>query len=190
LCSCGPCFPWNDLLPELRKDILARVPLLRLAQLAVQCKEFRDAYRQRQEAQKEVATSLPCPLVQPLGRDFWTCLPVAFWYPGTVDHFWWISPRRHGRSQLGSSRFPLEGVVRATAGLWPGLYSKAAAMSVQGWYIARGPRDSPCSASVELRCVLKFGFRRRSVVCKELVLDCSDAPVEVPPTIRIPISVF
>jgi hypothetical protein len=57
-------------------------------------------------------------------------------------------------------------------------------MCMQGWYMVEGVL-APCSASVELGCVLKFGLRRRSVACTELLIDCSDAPVEIPPTIGI-----
>jgi hypothetical protein len=179
-------FPWNDLLPELRADILARVPLLRLAQLAVLCREFRDEYRRRREAQKKLEASLPCPLRQPLNPGFWNVLDCAFNLPGIIDHFRWISPRFHEHfgGSWGNSRSPLGGVATMQPSIWPGLYAKHVAMSVEGFYLVRKSQIL-CSVVVELRCVLKFGLRRRSVVHTELLIDCSNAPAEVPPTIGI-----
>jgi hypothetical protein len=179
-------FPWNDLLPELREDILARVPLLRLAQLAIQCKEFRDAYRKRREAKKELEASLPCPLEQALGPRFWDFLPQAFDFSRIADDFRCIFPRFHHYlgDDHGDSCFPLEGAAVHHLGIWPGLYARHAAHTVEGFYLVRGC-PVPCSAIVELRCVLKFGLRRRSVVRTELLIDCSNAPAEAPPTIGI-----
>jgi hypothetical protein len=179
-------FPWNDLLPELRQDILARVPLLRLAQLTVQCREFRDAYRKQQEAQKKVEALLPCPLEQALDPGFWTFLPSAFGFPIIADDFRQIFPRfrEYFGGHQGDRRFPLEGAAVLNLGIWPGLYVRHAAHTVEGFYLVRGS-PVPCSAIVELRCVLKFGLRRRSVVRIELLIDCSNAPAKAPPTIGI-----
>jgi hypothetical protein len=51
---------WDDLPAELREDVIAMVPLLRLAQLASVTEEFREAYHQRLAAHMAAADRVRC----------------------------------------------------------------------------------------------------------------------------------
>jgi hypothetical protein len=167
---CRSTFPWEDLPLELKEDILTTVLLLRLAQLAVFCKGFKAAYRQRQEI---VEALLPLPPLAAFPSNFWDGL------------FFGLKSRFIGR---------FEHIGRDTVGVWgwwdlyPGGILRChdhdkVAVKVEASYVARPSRWQ--RGAVRLRCVVDKSALSPSVVSTEMILDCSDAPPGPPPTFGI-----
>jgi hypothetical protein len=185
--ACVAAFPWYDLPPELRKAILARVPLLRLAQLAVQCRDFRAVYRRRLDAQKRDEASLPYPLTQPVHRLFWWYMSFNSLHPGSIDQrpWEWFPDFAYMTNESGNAvGLPWEGVVRKTSVFIRRLFSKAVRARIYARYMAEGSL-LPCSATVELRCSMKTRGRCRKLAGTKLLINCSDTPDGVAPIFGI-----
>ncbi len=187
--GCGPPLPWYDLEPELREAILVKVPLLRLAQLAVQCREFRAVYRKRLAAQERDAASLPYPLTRPLHRLFWWSLSFSFLYPGQLDFWRWNPNLADYTHHSGSTEgLPWEGLAITTDLYLHRLFSNVVRIRTEARYMAEGS-EVPCSAKVVLRFSVKSRGWRRKLVGTELIVDCSDTCEGIRPTFGVVIGV-
>jgi hypothetical protein len=168
--GCPSTFPWENLPPELKHEILAMVPLLRLAQLAVLCKGFKAVYRKRQQ---NVEALLPLPDLPAFPPKFWDGLffGLKAAYMGRVDR---ITPHDTLYVWGWWDLYP-GGILRCQD------HTKVA-VKVEAAY--DGPSTS-CMATVGLRCVVGETSLWPSVLSTEMILDCSESPAGAPPTFGI-----
>ncbi len=191
-CAGGTCMQttaWDDLPPELREAVLAKVPLLCLAQSATVCKEFHAAALHRQVA--EIATSawLPHDAIGP-GPDHVSNVL-------SMESFVRSFPRRHQRDRIWAEwRMAKPGGELQLPPPWTGhtyhfstvhrnFLSLTAPILVSGvfscWLQARGSGEW-VEARAEVQSEVVVGLTRRTTCCKELVLRCNQGPSQQPGT--------
>jgi hypothetical protein len=184
---CETAVPWDDLVPDVREDILARVPLLRLAQLAVQCREFRAAYRKRLDAQRRMEPPLLCPIVPPVNPGFWRKLSFHI-ICRRIDRWPWIHPCSPSGYYRPVIQLPCEEGLqwRMPQILRTSFHFGLISMPVYCYYRTHDSHNQGMAhAVVVLRCSLKLGFTSLLVVSMEVRLDCSYMPVGDPPSVNI-----
>jgi hypothetical protein len=186
---CGDCVGegyqprtcWDDLVPDVKEIIVARVPLLRLAQMAVHCTDFTVAYRERM---KRVEAMIPSSLADP---SFPKALACDLRHPERVQPTTWLPPRQW------------QCITRVLQGENPWVWFPYNTLAVRScFFYGEVERPTliakleypievpePDDVSVELRCVRESRFLRGTRVYAKLFINSSTLPVGVPPALGV-----